>query len=70
MLTSVNLDKITFFNFISKNRRAKKIHNLAERLAYSISKFPGNDNYRQRNFFEIRYYYNVFMNLKLYRNEG
>ena len=54
MLTSVNLDIITFLNFISKNRRAKKIHNLAERLAYSVSKFPGNDNYRQRNFFEIR----------------
>ena len=54
MLTYVNLDIITFFNFISKNRSAKKIHNLAEQLAYSISEFPGNDNYRQRNFFEIR----------------
>ena len=54
MLTSANLDKITFFNFISKNRSAKKIHNLVEQLAYSVSKFPGNDNYRQRNFFEIR----------------
>ena len=54
MLTFVNLDIITFLNFISKNRRAKKIHNLAERLAYSVSKFPGNDNYRQGNFFDIR----------------
>lgn len=54
MLTSINLDIITFLNFISKNRRAKKIHNLVERLAYNVSKFPGNDNCRQRNFFEIR----------------
>ena len=54
MLTSVNLDKITFLNFISKNRRAKKIHNLAERLSYNVSKFPGNINYRQGNFFDIR----------------
>ena len=54
MLTFINLDIIAFLNFVSKNRRAKKIHNLAERLAYSVSKFPGNDNYRQRDFFEIR----------------
>ena len=54
MLTYVNLDIIIFLKFSSKNRRAKKIHNLAERLAYSVSKFPGNENYRQENFFEIR----------------
>ena len=54
MLTYVNLDIITFFNFISKNRSAKKIHNLAEQLAYSVSKFPGNENYRQGDFFDIR----------------
>lgn len=54
MLTYVNLDIIIFLKFSSKNRRAKKIHNLAERLAYSVSKFPGNESYRQRNFFEIR----------------
>ena len=54
MLTFINLDIIMFFNYFLKNSGAKKIHNLAERLAYSISKFPGNDNYRQRNFFEIR----------------
>lgn len=54
MSTSINLDIITFVKFSSKNRRAKKIHNLAERLGYSVSKFPGNENYRQENFFEIR----------------
>ena len=54
MLTSVNLDIIMFFNFSSKNRRAKKIHNLAERLAYNVSKFPGNKYCRQEEIFEIR----------------
>ena len=54
MLTSINLDIIIFMKFSSKNRRAKKIHNLPERLAYSVSKFPGNENSRQGNFFEIR----------------
>lgn len=54
MLTFINLDIIAFFNFCSKNRGAKKIHNLVERLSYNVSKFPGNKNYRQGNFFEIR----------------
>ena len=54
MLTFINLDIIMFFIYFLKNRGVKKIHNLAERLAYSISKFPGNENYRQGNFFGIR----------------
>lgn len=54
MLTSINIDIIMFLDFVSKNRRAKKIHNLAERLSYNVSKFPGNINYRQGNFFDIR----------------
>ena len=54
MLTYITLDIIRFLNFISRNSRAKKIHNLAERLAYNVSKFPGNENYRQGNFFDIR----------------
>ena len=54
MLTYITLDIIRFLNFISKNSRAKKIHKLDKRLAYNVSKFPGNENYRQENFFDIR----------------
>ena len=54
MLISVNLDIIRLLNFISKNSRAKKIHKLDKRLANNVSKFPGNENYRQGNFFDIR----------------
>ena len=54
MLTSINLDIIIFMKFSLKNRRAKKIHNLPERLAYSVSKFPGNKYCRQEEIFEIR----------------
>ena len=70
MLTFINLDIIMFFNYFLKNSGAKKIHNLAKRLSYNVYKFPGNKNYRQQYLFEIRWYYDVFMNLKLYRNEG
>jgi len=54
MLTFIILDIISFFDLISKNRGAKKIHNLAKRLSYNVYKFPGNKNYRQGDFFEIR----------------
>ena len=54
MLTFINPDIITFSNYFIKNRGAKKIHNLAKRLSHNVSKFPGNKNYRQGNFFEIR----------------
>ena len=70
MLTSTKAIIIVFLKYCVKNRLSKKIHNQHERLSYKDSKFPGNIDYRQGNFFEIRQYYDVFMNLKLYRKEG
>ena len=64
MSTFVKVDIISFLDYGYKNRRAKKIHNQSKRLANKLSGFPGNKCCRQEEIFEIRQYYNVFMNLK------